>query len=99
MEMLFAEADDSGDGFLSEDEFRAVIEDVRVKAWLQAMELDIRDAELVFALVDDGDHRISAAELVHGFSRLKGTARSLDMVTLMSETRRFHRMMQQMCEY
>merc|ERR1719464_1911837 len=88
MQKLFAEADDSGDGYLSRSEFEEILSDPRVKSWLAAMELEVRDAELVFELVDDGDHRISAEELVRGFARLKGTARSLDMVTVMHELRR-----------
>lgn len=88
MHLLFMEADDSGDGYLSKEEFYEVMKDPRVKSWLAAMDLEVRDAELVFNLVDDGDAKISAEELVHGFSRLKGAARSMDMVTLLRDCRR-----------
>mmetsp|Transcript_18917 Transcript_18917/g.33336 ORF Transcript_18917/g.33336 Transcript_18917/m.33336 type:complete len:553 (+) Transcript_18917:42-1700(+) len=82
MDKLFAEADETGDGILSKSEFLEVMKDHRVKSWLAAMELDIRDAELVFDLIDDGDGTISAPELVRGFAKLKGTARSVDMIYL-----------------
>eukprot|EP00404_Azadinium_spinosum_P026029 CAMPEP_0180672918 /NCGR_PEP_ID=MMETSP1037_2-20121125/65406_1 /TAXON_ID=632150 /ORGANISM="Azadinium spinosum, Strain 3D9" /LENGTH=240 /DNA_ID=CAMNT_0022702129 /DNA_START=61 /DNA_END=780 /DNA_ORIENTATION=- len=88
VQLLFSEADESGDGFLSREEFQEVLSDTRVKAWLSAMELEVRDAEVLFDLVDDGDHRISAEELVHGFARLKGNARSLDLAILLHELHR-----------
>lgn len=62
--------------------------DPRVAHWLAAMEMEIRDAEFVFDLLDDGDGRMSAKEMVLGFSRMKGTARSLDIMALVSLTRK-----------
>lgn len=100
MKRLFAEADDSGDGFLSHDEFLDVMSDPRVLSWLAAMELDVRDAELVFCLVDDGDNKISAEELVNGFARLKGSAKSLDLFTLLGMCNRIEeRLMKLTCGY
>lgn len=82
MHALFAECDDTGDGTVSWEEFRDIIEDQRVRTWLSAMELDVRDARDLFVLLDDGDHQISAEELVKGVSRLKGPSRALDMALL-----------------
>jgi len=84
MHQFLAEADDSGDGLLSREEFRSIVADSRVKAWLGSMELDVRDADLVYSLVDaDLDGLLTPEELVRGFSLLRGPARSLDMVTSM----------------
>merc|ERR1740123_800172 len=88
MQTLFSEADDSGDGFLCRAEFQAIMQDRRVLSWLAALDLEVRDAEVLFDLMDDGDHRISAEELVYGFSRLKGPARNMDVAVLMNEIRR-----------
>ena len=46
---------------------------------------------LVFELIDDGDQKLSAAELAQGVRRLKGTARSIDMISLQSVCRRIER--------
>jgi len=97
MQTLFQETDRSGDGFLDEEEFREVMQDSRVKAWLAAMDLEVRDTDLIFSLIDDGDHKISAEELVLGVGRLKGPARSVDLITLMTEHRRIEEMMSKMC--
>eukprot|EP00929_Paragymnodinium_shiwhaense_P006170 TRINITY_DN10905_c0_g5_i1.p1 TRINITY_DN10905_c0_g5~~TRINITY_DN10905_c0_g5_i1.p1 ORF type:complete len:594 (-),score=113.17 TRINITY_DN10905_c0_g5_i1:236-2017(-) len=88
MTQLFVEADESGDGLLDCDEFNEILSDARVKTWLSAQEIEIRDVELVFNLVDvTGRGVISAEDLVRGFSQLKGAAKSLDMVTLLHENK------------
>merc|ERR1719359_2780946 len=79
--------DSSGDGYLTRDEFREVCKDERVSNWLAAMDLEIRDADLVYDLTDDGNDRLSAAEMVCGFSKLKGAARSIDVMALISLVR------------
>eukprot|EP00929_Paragymnodinium_shiwhaense_P025814 TRINITY_DN15528_c0_g1_i2.p1 TRINITY_DN15528_c0_g1~~TRINITY_DN15528_c0_g1_i2.p1 ORF type:complete len:584 (+),score=74.61 TRINITY_DN15528_c0_g1_i2:99-1850(+) len=76
MTQLFKEADESGDGELTLEEFREVMADPRVKSWLAAQELEVRDVELVFELVDNGSGAITAEDLVVGFAQLKGPARS-----------------------
>ncbi|CAE8686333.1 unnamed protein product [Polarella glacialis] len=93
MKLLFSEADTSGDGFLSYEEFAEVVHDARVRSWLSAMELDVTDSKLVFDLLirsnpdssppGKQDGELSAEDLVRGVSKLKGSARSLDMATLM----------------
>jgi len=82
MDRFFKEADESGDGFLSYGEFRRITQDVRVKTWMAAMDFDTSNAQLVFDLLDDGDHKLSAEEVVQGVAKLKGSARSIDLMAL-----------------
>merc|ERR1740130_311804 len=82
MDRFFREADESGDGFLTLEDFETMTADPGVKMWLAAKDFDIGNVKLVFELLDDGDHRLTAEEVVHGVARLKGTARSLDIITL-----------------
>merc|ERR1740121_1163860 len=83
MDLLFKETDTSGDGFLSWDEFQAVLYDPRVRNWLGSMDLEVRDVPLLFGLTDANlDGMISGSELVHGFAHLKGAARSIDLMKL-----------------
>lgn len=81
MKMLFEEADKSGDGYLSYEEFDEVSKDPRIRTWLSAMGFDVSDTPLVFELLDDGDHMLTAEELVKGVAILKGNARSIDMLS------------------
>merc|ERR1719329_309691 len=80
MKLLFEATDTSGDGLLSIDEFREILYNPWVKTWLSAMEISTDDVDVLFDLVAEDDGRIDPAELVHGVSKLKGTARSMDLL-------------------
>mmetsp|Transcript_5401 Transcript_5401/g.8350 ORF Transcript_5401/g.8350 Transcript_5401/m.8350 type:complete len:115 (+) Transcript_5401:1-345(+) len=41
----------------------------------------------MFEVIDDGDNLISAEEFIYGFTRLKGPAKSIDMVQVLRLTR------------
>mmetsp|Transcript_46258 Transcript_46258/g.107572 ORF Transcript_46258/g.107572 Transcript_46258/m.107572 type:complete len:578 (+) Transcript_46258:61-1794(+) len=84
MKLLFETADETGDGQLSLEEFRALLQgDAKtsqwIKLWLASMDLDVSDVDTLYHLIDDGDGGITADELVRGISRLKGPARSIDL--------------------
>merc|ERR1719387_3479832 len=106
MERLFHLADSSGDGLLDIEEFTSIVADPAVKKWLSAMELDVSDSRTLFHLIDtDGDVRLTAKELVHGAARLKGTARSIDVLTLAREhqqslaaIREIHAKLEDLCQ-
>lgn len=82
MQRLLKEADVSGDGFIQREEFREALSKPVVRTWLSAMEVETGDVDLLFDLIDNGDEEISIQELVQGISRLKGGARSIDVVNL-----------------
>merc|ERR1719453_2806508 len=52
-------------------EFLSIISNDRCKALLSAMQLEVDNAEVIFALADDGDNRIGLDELTDSFARLK----------------------------
>eukprot|EP00403_Amphidinium_massartii_P016482 CAMPEP_0178420706 /NCGR_PEP_ID=MMETSP0689_2-20121128/26270_1 /TAXON_ID=160604 /ORGANISM="Amphidinium massartii, Strain CS-259" /LENGTH=841 /DNA_ID=CAMNT_0020042195 /DNA_START=73 /DNA_END=2597 /DNA_ORIENTATION=- len=83
MQGFFEAADTSGDGFLSAEEFKEVLARVEVQTWLASMELDAKDVDNVFNLLDEGSGLVSMRQLIEGVARLKGTARSIDLVNLM----------------
>eukprot|EP00929_Paragymnodinium_shiwhaense_P023783 TRINITY_DN14806_c0_g3_i1.p1 TRINITY_DN14806_c0_g3~~TRINITY_DN14806_c0_g3_i1.p1 ORF type:complete len:605 (+),score=88.73 TRINITY_DN14806_c0_g3_i1:284-2098(+) len=83
MHHLLSEGDESQDGFLSLEEFHHLLADKRIQTWLSAQEIEVKDVDLAYRLIDDsGDGRVCAEELVRGFSRLKGAAKSIDMLTV-----------------
>jgi len=85
MSRLFQVADQTGTGALSFSDFKALINDPFIKTWLAAHELDVADVRLLFRLMDDGDGRLTAEELMAGVSRFKGVAKSYDLHTTMHE--------------
>jgi hypothetical protein len=88
MMRLFKEADTSGDGTIDLDEFKEVMSNDEVKMWLSSMELEVDDANALFSLVDvNNEGELDAMTLARGIARVQGTARSIDMMTVLSELR------------
>jgi len=78
---LFGHVDQDGNGFLDMHEFTNALADSGLRTWLAAMELEVRDNKQLFELLDaDGDGQINVQELVDGVGRLKGVAKSYDLV-------------------
>jgi len=97
MEAFFKEADESGDGKVDLEEFRAILDTAQVRVWLAAQELDASDADKLFMLLDKGNGSLTATDLVKGVARLKGGARSIDLIVslrqmahLLEEMHRLH---------
>jgi len=93
MKNLFSSADSSGDDCVDLDEFRSIFEKGRVRTWLAAQELEFTDAESLFELLvmdkpmssqRAGEITLSALDFVTGVSRLKGSAKSMDLRVLMN---------------
>lgn len=77
---FFRQADADGSGQLSWEEFRTHLADNRVKAYFQTLDLDIRQAHVLFKLLDCNDNdEVGIDEFLDGCLRLKGQAKSLDL--------------------
>ncbi|CAK0820690.1 unnamed protein product [Prorocentrum cordatum] len=86
MKAFFAEADTSHDGTVALQEFRDIMEVEWVRTWLASMDMSSGDVDQLFTLIDTSqDGLITVEELIKGVSKLKGAARSIDLVTMMSE--------------
>jgi len=88
MTLLFSHFDTSGDGFLDREELRKIASDKSVKLWLESMELSISDVDTLWSLIDDEQEgQVPVDKLISGIGKLKGSARSIDVVTMMHELR------------
>merc|ERR1712085_207072 len=77
---FFRQADADKSGQLSWEEFRDHLEDDRVKAYFQTLNLDIRQAHILFKLLDCNDNgEVGIEEFIDGCLRLRGQAKSLDL--------------------
>jgi Ca2+-binding EF-hand superfamily protein len=87
MSAIFTEFDADGSGALDIEEFKGIATNPDVVSWLQAMGLSVKDVDQMFMLLDDGDGSLTAEELVNGVARLKGPARSADLIQLLSQSK------------
>jgi len=84
MKRFLMEADKDSDGLIEKNEFKAYLRTEGVRPWLTAQGIDEEDDELLFSLLDtDGNGKLTPTEVSRGISRLKGPARSMDVVSLM----------------
>lgn len=82
---LFIQADSAHKGFLTYDDLAEIIAEPLVKSYMSALELDVHEVWSLFSLLDDGDGRLSFEEFAQGVIRLKGTARSMDVIQMMKQ--------------
>lgn len=87
VKQIFEAADADHSKTLSWCELEAHMEDERMKAYLNSLELDASQARALFVLLDvDESGEICVEEFVKGCMRLKGSARSMDVNMLLYET-------------
>jgi len=88
LEEVFLAADDSGDGLVTWEEFEHLLADPKTKQILASLEFEIHEVESMFTLLDDGDGRVSFDEFLGGVLRLKGQARSQDVLALLHDNKK-----------
>lgn len=83
MESLFAALDIDKVGRLTFQEFTIIASQPEVKLWLESLEIETDDLLTLFLLLDeDRDGTLSLEELLTQVPRLRGVARSIDMVAV-----------------
>merc|ERR1711879_76050 len=91
---VFNDSDQDGSGQVTLDEFENLLKDHEMKAYLDAIGIDSSEAYGLFRLLDDdGSGTISVDEFVSGLLRVKGAAKSVDMVMLLYENRKLSKKM------
>eukprot|EP00746_Dinoflagellata_sp_MGD_P026552 gnl/MRDRNA2_/MRDRNA2_162593_c0_seq1.p1 gnl/MRDRNA2_/MRDRNA2_162593_c0~~gnl/MRDRNA2_/MRDRNA2_162593_c0_seq1.p1 ORF type:complete len:361 (+),score=63.22 gnl/MRDRNA2_/MRDRNA2_162593_c0_seq1:50-1084(+) len=86
---MFEEADHDHSGELTWAEFEVYLEDDRVKAYFNSLEIHHSAARGLFKLLDSNENgRVSCEEFVMGCARLKGGARGVDVATLLYENKK-----------
>eukprot|EP00930_Biecheleria_cincta_P029945 TRINITY_DN20777_c0_g2_i1.p1 TRINITY_DN20777_c0_g2~~TRINITY_DN20777_c0_g2_i1.p1 ORF type:complete len:616 (-),score=112.55 TRINITY_DN20777_c0_g2_i1:236-2083(-) len=82
---IFREADVSGDGVITREEFEDALENPVVLSYFGLLEIEIHEVEPLFDLLDDGDGQVTISEFCNGIMRLKGQARALDVISIMHD--------------
>jgi hypothetical protein len=88
LRQIFVLADTSSDGFINRAEFRAMIKRPAVQTIMQKLDLEVHETEALFQLLDDGDGEITHDEFIRGIWRLKGQARSVDLIKVQIDSER-----------
>eukprot|EP00747_Dinoflagellata_sp_TGD_P062026 gnl/TRDRNA2_/TRDRNA2_152787_c0_seq1.p1 gnl/TRDRNA2_/TRDRNA2_152787_c0~~gnl/TRDRNA2_/TRDRNA2_152787_c0_seq1.p1 ORF type:complete len:656 (+),score=110.63 gnl/TRDRNA2_/TRDRNA2_152787_c0_seq1:22-1968(+) len=85
MKEIFTQLDKSGDGGLNREEFEPLVSDERMQILLQTLEIDTQDMHVLFEILADGDGIINVDEFLKGMSRVRGPAKSIDVLKLLSK--------------
>eukprot|EP00408_Alexandrium_pacificum_P042070 CAMPEP_0171260668 /NCGR_PEP_ID=MMETSP0790-20130122/55574_1 /TAXON_ID=2925 /ORGANISM="Alexandrium catenella, Strain OF101" /LENGTH=295 /DNA_ID=CAMNT_0011729005 /DNA_START=9 /DNA_END=895 /DNA_ORIENTATION=- len=76
---VFHELDDSGDGFVSWDEFELLLQDDLMRQFLATLELEVGDLEELFRLLDSGEGQVDCQEFIKGINSIRGQAKNIDL--------------------
>ncbi|CAJ1339974.1 unnamed protein product [Effrenium voratum] len=85
LEEIFLEADGDGNGVITRQEMDAACSNPVVLHYLSILEIEVHEVEPLFDLLDDGDGEVTIKEFCQGIMRLKGQARSLDVISIMHD--------------
>jgi len=88
MRVFFEEADLDGSGSITADEFEAKLSDEKCSAQLQLLDLDVWTVRGLFRLLDMDECGVHIEELVYAMMRLRGSAKAVDVATLLYENKR-----------
>ena len=88
LEKIFKALDFDSSSGITLVELESLMQNEKLIAFFEAMDLEACDAWALFKLIDtDGTQVIDVDEFVQGCLRLKGSAKSLDFATMLSESR------------
>lgn len=88
LKQLFTALDTDNDNLITWDEIHAVVDDPRIKLWMNALDIDPHDLANVFKAIDiNGDMSITHEELIAGASRIKGHAKSIDILHILAQNK------------
>merc|ERR1712125_247630 len=90
--------DGSSDGSITSEEFHEMMSRNEVKDIFNLLDMDVHEAVSLFNLLDDGDGCMQQDEFLTGIMRLKGHARSQDIVILQRDCRRIDKQCKQILD-
>jgi hypothetical protein len=84
MSRFFCLMDKDGQGSVTRREFRSVLRKKAISTWLEAMDLRCSDADILFDMLSGHDGKMTVNQLIKGVEKLRGPARNIDLVRLLS---------------
>merc|ERR1711924_307591 len=82
-----------GDGVVSRAEFQHVMHDDLLKAWLESLDVPTHDLETLYEIMEekDNDGNVSIDDFVEGLNRMRGAAKSIDIVVILQKCKDLQR--------
>eukprot|EP00415_Alexandrium_ostenfeldii_P003924 UN3924 len=88
---LFNEIDESGDGIVTLQGFALVFEDDKVmRSLLELMDLEVRDVEELFQMMDDGSGLVDRDRFITSILSMRGHAKSSSQTRMMALVKSIH---------
>jgi len=87
LKILFLELDEDGSGELNREEFLDAVENPKIRRKLQLLEVDLDELDELWMILDDGDGTLSANEFSQGLRKMKGLAKSKDILSALKQIR------------
>mmetsp|Transcript_10483 Transcript_10483/g.22840 ORF Transcript_10483/g.22840 Transcript_10483/m.22840 type:complete len:251 (+) Transcript_10483:3-755(+) len=84
---IFLEIDADGSGELSHEEFSDALDNPRVMKMMDLIEVKMEEVEEIWNVLDDGDGVLTIKEFSSGLRRMKGAAKSKDIVDTLKKLR------------
>lgn len=85
---LFELMDVDGNGELTREEFKIAFEDPQIEMKLKMLDIQMKDCEEIFDLLDSGDGVLSLDEFFEGLTSMAGLAQSKDMFKVLKRVDR-----------
>jgi len=97
---IFQAADKDASGTMSYEELAEQLENPRVRAYFSGLDIDPSEAGIIFTLLDtDGDNAVTVEEFIQGTMKMKGCAKSVDIMALMFDQARFTAKFNKLCSF
>ncbi|OLP89154.1 Sodium channel protein type 5 subunit alpha [Symbiodinium microadriaticum] len=87
LEGVFQAMDESGDGLLSEEEMSDLLEDKKVQAYLESLEVAVPESKALFRMLQNSEGQVTYEDFIEGILRCKGPARAMDQIVIQAELR------------
>jgi len=86
---IYKQLDTENSGSLTWDQFKTILHDQEVRAFMSSLEIEASDVhEFFLALSHGGKRNVDLEAFVSGCMKLRGVAKSVDLVTLLENIRR-----------
>jgi len=100
LKKVFQEMDVDKDGVLTKDEVVCFLQDERVQSYIEALQIDLSDADTLFSLLDSSRcGHISIDDFCDGCLKLRGDAKAFDVHCMIYDISRFMEKWSDFTEY